>query len=140
MSSTTPSRKISRVLKALGIFLFVGFLVAPAFGQQDLEQRKIEYLITSIADLKDARFVRNGSEYDSQRAADHLRLKLRYSVGIKTADDFIVNCATGSSMTGEKYLIKFADGRTIAAAEFLRDKLAVYPAPDQNTPQKSSGE
>jgi len=128
--------------RALGIFFLLGFLVAPAFSQQDIEQRKIEYLISSIADLHGARFIRNGSEYDAQRAADHLRVKLHYASGrVKTAEDFIVYCATGSSMTGGAYQIKFADGRTIATAAFLRDKLAAYPAQEQTViPKISSGE
>jgi len=117
------------------MFFLVGFLVAPAFGQQDSEQRKIEYLISSVADLHGARFIRNGSEYDSQRAADHLRVKLSHSSGsVRTAEDFIAHCATGSSMTGEQYLIRFADGRTVATAAFLRDRLAVYAAREQNIP------
>jgi len=111
------------------------FLAAPVFSQtaisqQEIEQHKIQYLINTIADLKDARFIRNGSEYDAQQAADHLRLKLRYAGDhVKTAEDFILYCATGSSMSGEKYRIKFADGRLVDSATFLRDKLAAYPAP-----------
>jgi hypothetical protein len=121
-------QKVSRVIKALHVLFLGVLLVAPAFGQQAIEQRKIEYLISSIADLRDARFVRNGSEYDSQRAADHLRLKLRNAGDrAKTAEDFITYCATGSWITGEKYRIKFADGRVVDTAAFLRDKLAAYP-------------
>jgi len=140
MLNTTPSRKLPRTSKALGIFLLLGFLVAPAFSQQDVEQRKIEYLLSSIADLHDAVFIRNGSEYDAQRAADHLRLKLRYAGGrVKTAEDFIAYCATGSSITGVAYQIKFADGRFVATAKFLLDKLAAYPEQAQKSPQVSSG-
>lgn len=138
MLSTTPDRKMPRLRKALCIFFLLGFLVAPALGQQDIEQRKIEYLISSIADLHDGKFIRNGSEYDAQQAADHLRLKLRYAGGrVKTAEDFIVYCATGSSMTGDAYQIKFADGRIVATAAFLRDKLAAYPAQEPGIPQAS---
>jgi hypothetical protein len=119
---------------ALCIFLLAGLPGAPVFCQpavspQEIEQHKIQYLISAVANLKDARFLRNGSEYDAQRAADHLRLKLRYAGGrVKTAEDFIVYCATGSSMSGEKYRIRFADGRLVDSATFLRDKLAAYPA------------
>lgn len=124
----------ARMIRALCILFLAGFLITPAFSQQETEQRKIEYLISSIADLHDARFVRNGSEFDSQRAADHLRLKLRFAGSrVKTAEDFIACCATGSSMSGEKYWIKFPDGRLVAAAEFLRGKLAAYLAQEQST-------
>lgn len=120
---------------ALCIFLLTGLPAAPAYcqpaaSQQEIEQQKIQYLISAIADLKDARFLRNGSEYDAQRAANHLRLKLRYAGDrVKTAEDFIAYCATGSSMSGEKYRIKFGDGQLVDSATFLRDKLAAYPAP-----------
>jgi hypothetical protein len=108
---------------------------APVFSQSvvsphDIEQHKIQYLISAIANLKDDKFLRNGSEYAAQRAADHLRLKLRYAGDrVKTAEDFIIYCATGSSMSGEKYQIKFDDGRLVDSATFLRDKLVAYPGP-----------
>jgi len=119
---------------ALCMFFLTGLSAVPVFCQpvvspQEIEQHKIQYLISAIANLKDARFLRNGNEYDAQRAADHLRLKLRYAGDrVKTAEDFIIYCATGSSMSGEKYQIKFGDGRLVDSATFLRDKLAVYPA------------
>ena len=118
---------------ALCFLILVGFPATavfsqPAVSQQEIEQQKIQYLISVVADLKDATFLRNGSEYDAQRAADHLRLKLRFAGSrVKTAEDFIVYCATSSSMSGEKYQIKFSDGRLVDSATFLRDKLAAYP-------------
>jgi hypothetical protein len=129
------------VHKALGIFFLVGLLSTNIFAQlvltqQDIEQRRIQYLISAVADLKDARFVRNGSEYDAQQAAEHLRSKLRYAGDrIKTAEDFIAHCATGSSMSGEKYRIKFADGRMVDTATFLHEKLAAYPQWEHNASQ-----
>ena len=116
----------------VGKFFIILFLAAccvmPAFAQTSpAEQQKIEYLIHAIETLQNATFIRNGSEYDAQQAADHLRLKLHYAGDrVKTADDFITSCATASSMTGEKYQIKFQDGRVIEAAIFLRNKLIEY--------------
>jgi hypothetical protein len=113
------------------LFLTV-LLAAPAFGRPYPERSRIAYLIDSIAALHDARFIRNGSEYDSAQAADHLRLKLRHAGSrVSTAEDFIVYCATRSSMSGEKYRIRFSDGRIVDTAEFLRGKLAAYAAPAQ---------
>lgn len=108
------------------------FLLALAFcvsgsSRTRVEQREIDYLIESIAVLQEAHFVRNGEEFDAPQAADHLRVKLRRAGDkITTAEDFITYCATGSSVTGQKYLIRFADGRRIDAAVFLRDRLATY--------------
>jgi hypothetical protein len=113
----------------LCLLFAIGWLSAPAQGQPDAERARIDYLIESVAGLHAATFVRNGGEYDAQQAADHLRLKLRNAGNrVRTAEEFIACCATGSSMTGEKYRVRFADGRTVDMAEFLRAKLAAYAA------------
>lgn len=120
--------------KRIATWLLLVVLVAPALAQQavdlsTVEQQKIGWLIESVAALHDARFIRNGQAYDATRAADHLRLKLRFAGDrVKTAEDFINYCATRSSMSGRRYSIRFADGRTVDAAMFLRQPLAAYPA------------
>ena len=112
------------------ILTLVLIFAAPAQGQQDLERAKIDYLIDSIAQLHDAVFIRNGSDYTSAQAADHLRLKLRNAgARVRTAEDFIARCATDSSASGEKYRIRFADGRVVDNAVFLRQKLAEFGGP-----------
>ena len=124
--------------KIAGVVFLIACWAAPAFCQTNAEQKKIEYLIQSIATLQNATFVRNGIEYDAQRAADHLRLKLRFAGNrVKTAEDFIVACATASSMSGQKYQIKFQDGHVVEAATYLRNKLDDY-AVDTNPPLTSS--
>jgi hypothetical protein len=45
---------------------------------------------------------------------------------IKTAEDFIQFCASRSSMTGEPYLIKFADGTTKTSELYFREKLKAF--------------
>jgi len=103
--------------------LFSGTLTA----QDNIEKKKIEYLISSVENLKSAKFIRNGSEYAGKQAAEHLRMKLQ-KVGshVQTADDFIKLCASQSYMTGKPYMIKFSDGKTIRAEEFFRNKLKEY--------------
>ena len=105
---------------------------APAvFARDVIEDQKIAFLINSIAEMHDATFIRNGSEYDAKHAADHMRLKLRFAGDkVQTAEDFIVCCGTGSSMSGEPYSIKFADGRIVPSADFLRLKLFEFQAPE----------
>ena len=71
------------------------------------EEEKIETLIRTIETLKDAVFMRNGREYESAQAADHLRTKWRFARSrIKTARAFIIHVAARSSRTGEPYLIR----------------------------------
>jgi hypothetical protein len=134
--TTTDSGHRHRILRRMlaACLLFV-VLLTPAFAQQDiaqqhaLEWQKIDYLIASVAGLQDARFIRNGTAYDAQRAASHMRLKLRFSGDrVQTAEDFIAYCATDSSASGIRYTIRFADGHTVDSATFLRGKLAEYNA------------
>lgn len=95
-----------------------------------LEEQKIQYLIDAIANLKGATFVRNGTEYDAQQAADHVRMKLRNAGShVVTAQDFITLCATGSSVSGQPYKIRFADGHEVPSATFLREKLSQFQPP-----------
>ncbi len=94
---------------------------------EPLEQRRIDYLIASVATLKNASFIRNGQAYDAARAASHMRLKLRFAGSrVKTAEDFIRYCGTASSTSGTRYSIRFADGHTVDSARFLQQKLAQY--------------
>src|SRR6187431_584322 len=78
------------------------------------ESAKIEALISSVEQLQGAVFIRNGSEYDGHKAAEHLRRKLDYARSkVKTAEQFIDLLATGSSMSGKPYTIRFADGHSV---------------------------
>jgi hypothetical protein len=108
-------------VKVVLALLVVAVLAAAAPS----EAAKIESLIQSVARLEGAKFVRNGSEYDAQAAADHLRLKLeKAGARVKTADDFIRLCASQSSMTGQPYEIHWDDGRVMTSEAFLRARLA----------------
>ena len=120
------------LIRAVMIVLLLCLSISrPVVAQQDVEQQKINYLIASVAALKDASFIRNGSPYDAEQAASHMRLKWRMAGSrVKTAEDFIVYCATESSVTGSKYMIRFSDGRTVDSASFLRDKLTAFKASD----------
>lgn len=110
-------------------FLFlISCVVAVAGVHSDVtpasEAQRIEYLIRSVEQLSNAKFVRNGSAHDAQAAADHLRLKLRESGGrCNTADDFIRLCGSKSSISGQPYQIRFADGTLLTSEAFLRAKL-----------------
>jgi hypothetical protein len=88
------------------------------------EEQRIEQLIAAVAGLNEAKFVRNGREYSAKEAAEHLRGK-RQSAGdaIKSAEQFIEQVASKSSLSGEAYQIRWPDGRMQTAEEFLRDEL-----------------
>ena len=94
------------------------------------EAAKIQALIHSVEVLPGAVFIRNGSEYDGHKAADHMRMKLKYAGDkVQTAEQFIDLLATGSSMSGKPYHIRFADGRTVESAVFFHEQLRKLEAP-----------
>ena len=100
-----------------------------AYAQDSPETVKIRYLIASVENLEAAKFIRNGREYDAGAAANHLRQKLKWTGShVKTAEDFIRLCASESSVTGEPYLIRFANGTTVKAEVFFRNKLKEFVA------------
>jgi hypothetical protein len=102
--------------------LFSGVLNA----QDTIEKKKIEFLLSSVENLKGATFIRNGTEYDGKKAAEHLRMKLQNALVVETADDFIRLCASKSMITGKPYLIRLSDGKTIKSEEYFRKKLKEY--------------
>ncbi|MEN6420595.1 MAG: DUF5329 family protein [Smithella sp.] len=108
-------------------FVMMALFAVAVNAQDNIEKKKIEFLISSVQNLKGAKFIRNGAEYNSIEAAKHLTLKLQKAGDhVQSADDFIRLCASKSYITGQPYLIKFPDGKTISAEKYLRDKLKEY--------------
>ncbi|MBF9253424.1 DUF5329 family protein [Pontibacter sp. 172403-2] len=88
------------------------------------EPQKVERLIEWVRHLDGATFIRNGEEYNCQQAADHLQSKWeKHKDEVKTAEEFIDGLASKSGMTGEDYLIRFPDGKTVTCGEALHQQL-----------------
>lgn len=88
------------------------------------EMQKIEILIDYVEKMEGAVFIRNREEHSAEEAAKHLRSKVNAAGSdLQTASDFIKHIASHSSMTGEIYQIRMADGETLPAGELLRKKL-----------------
>jgi hypothetical protein len=102
-------------------------LLAPALLAQapPSEPQKIEALLTAVEKLQgQAVFIRNDSEHDAKAAGDHLRMKWKNAgKHVQTAGDFIRLCATGSSMSGQPYKIRFKDGHEVPSADFFWTEL-----------------
>jgi hypothetical protein len=93
-------------------------------GDADVEKKKIESLISTVENLKDAKFVRNGTEYDCKAAAQHMRDKWEYAGSkVKTARDFISVIASKSSQSGKPYVIRFKDGKEVESGKYLTEQL-----------------
>lgn len=98
------------------------------------EDQKIQHLISAVESLSGCTFIRNGSEHTPHEAAEHLRRKLNSAGGnIHTVDDFITQIAASSSLSGEEYQIRFQDGRTLPAHEYLREELQRMNNPPTST-------
>lgn len=71
-------------------------------------------------------FYRNGSWHDSAKAESHLKRKLDYFERkdlLTTADAFISDAASQSSMSGEPYQVRCPGRPAQPSADWLRQKL-----------------
>ncbi|MFL6592081.1 MAG: DUF5329 family protein [Luteimonas sp.] len=117
----------TRIRIPLCLVLALSLLVAaPWFAQAAGVQvdPEISALIDKVEHAHDVSFIRNGSAHGAQEAAAHLRRKLAAANGrIGSAEQFIDAIGTRSSMTGIAYRVRFADGREIDSAAWLRQLL-----------------
>ena len=119
-------RNMSLSFLALALFAAAG---AHALELDASEAARIRFLVASVETLQGATFVRNGREYDARAASSHLQRKLKYAGSrVRTAEDFIALCGSKSSVTGEPYLIRLADGTTVKTEAFFRKKLRAFTA------------
>jgi hypothetical protein len=95
------------------------------------ERQKIEALLKRVGDLKDVKFVRNGSIYDASLAVRFLRGKWDANDrAVNTARDFIEIVASYSGSSRNPYWIRFNDGREMTSRDFLLAELkAIEPTP-----------
>lgn len=112
---------------AVTTFVILALFAGAVSAQENIEKKKIEYLLSSVENLEGAKFIRNGSEFDGKQAVKHLRMKLKQAGNkVQTADDFIRLCASKSFITGKPYLIRFSGGKTLTSDNYLRKKLKEY--------------
>jgi hypothetical protein len=107
------------------LLLLIILFALPTFAETLSEEEKIFMLINSVSEIGEgAKFIRNGSTHDAEKAAQHLMTKYNYTKKkIKTAEDFIDKLASRSSISGKDYLIVLPDNKTISAREFFEKKL-----------------
>lgn len=109
-----------------GVLFFGMLLPAVVAGQTApaAERQKIESLIKQVGEIKDAKFIRNGSTYEVAAAVRFLHGKWKANDSeVKTARDFIDRVASASGTSGKPYLIRFKDGREINSREYFLGEL-----------------
>ncbi len=105
--------------------LVVACLCQPSWAAPSaIEAARIERLIGYVEAQQKVAFIRNGTAYSCKEAALFLRGKLeKMGEHVSTAAQFIDQIASRSSTTGQPYLIRFTDGRTMPAGQFLSHEL-----------------
>lgn len=131
------------VLKLRNILIgddLADFRLLPAKGSTRpalSEAQKIELLLTRIAASSQVVFIRNGSEHSPHDAADHLRSKWESSGGPEnvtaTAQDFIEQVGSRSSISGLDYRVRLPDGSEMTSAQWLREQLREIEEPSAAT-------
>ncbi len=129
------------ILKYLTVIVFllsstISILASATWKE---EFNKINYLIQQV-EFSNIIFIRDGNEYNSKQAADHLRTKLRiakfsplapakeqWTVGL-----FISAIASKSSSSGMPYYIRNTENQIIESAVWLNQLLLNYSAPITN--------
>lgn len=115
-------------MRVCTLLLAFVILSAPAMGSSDTtaalsEDRKINLLIEFVA-RSGLTFERNGKEYSASDAAKHLADKRNYAGSrLKTANDFIEQIASRSSITGKDYFVRSSNGQTTPSRAWLMQEL-----------------
>jgi len=115
---------MKRATAAVLLLFFVSALLAATRPEE--EQEKIDWL---LAEMKNANaiFIRNGKEYNGEKAASHVKSKLWFAgKRVQTVREFIVGVASSSEETGRPYEICRKDGTQEALEKWLLERLAVY--------------
>jgi len=87
---------------------------------------EIDYLLTTMGS-SDCTFIRNGKKYDAEDAEAHLRVKYRRGRRhASTAENFIENLASQSSMSKKPYHIACEGQEKIESGAWLMQLLVEY--------------
>ena len=121
-------RRRSGIRRGLvALLLAVPAVLAAAMAEPDgARQREEVSFLLGYVDGSACDFYRNGKWHTAREAQVHLREKYRWLAArerVVTAEDFIENAGSRSSLTGEAYAVRCGDGVRVAAAAWLRAEL-----------------
>ena len=95
-------------------------LSTTAYAISESEHQKVMFLLNKLSEYNNLTFVRSGSEYKADAAVEHLLRKYDYAKDdLKTAGDFIIHCASRSSLSGKPYLVIYKNGKKENSQDFL---------------------
>lgn len=122
----TPQRKTVRFFSVMITALTAGLLlVSEAFALTPQEETRVDNLLIAVGKQEQLIFIRNGSEHNATEAESHLRLKLgKTKKRLKTAEQFVDNVASKSSITGTAYQVKLPGQPPVDAQIYLSQLLS----------------
>lgn len=122
----TLHKKTARFFSVIIMALTAGLLlVSEAFALTPQEETRVDNLLVAVGKQEQLLFIRNGSEHNATEAESHLRLKLgKTKKRLKTAEQFINNVASKSSITGTPYQVKLPGQAPVDAQVYLTQLLA----------------
>jgi hypothetical protein len=109
------------------VFALSGWPAADA-APPAIANTEISFLL-GFVEQSGCQFYRNGSWYDSKKAEAHLRDKYEYLTAkglINSAEEFIEQAATKSSLSGKAYEIKCGTDPVITTNQWLHEALARF--------------
>lgn len=87
---------------------------------------EIDYLLRAIGS-SNCSFIRNGENYDSRSAEDHLRMKYRRGKRYAaSSEDFIERLASKSYLSKKAYYIECEGEEKIPSGDWLLERLGEY--------------
>lgn len=118
------------------LFVFMGSAYADSSALNAAVE--IECLLSKIG-TSECQFYRNGIWHNGAEAQAHLKKKYTYlheRALAETAEEFIANAATKSSVSGEPYQIRCGSRSPVPSAQWLRGELQrLRTKPDARTQQ-----
>jgi hypothetical protein len=112
-----------RLLLVLSTCLFVASATAASLSPA--ARTEIDTLLSRL-EASGCEFNRNGSWYTGAEAKPHLLRKLKYLAdrgAVQTTEQFIDLAASGSSMSGQPYLVRCGNAAPVKSATWLLAQL-----------------
>lgn len=113
-------------MKTYVVALSMAILTAAAAEPPAPRNDEIAQLLALLG-ASPCQFYRNGSWHDAHEAEAHLQRKydyLRKRGWADSAEQFIANGATKSSVSGRPYQVKCGDAAAVPSAQWLAEQLA----------------
>ena len=90
---------------------------------------EIDHLLDYVSRAGQCRFMRNGDWHDMAEARGHISRKYEFVASqgkANTAEAFIDNAASRSSISGKNYMVECAGAAAIPSGDWLRAELSRY--------------